>query len=274
MWPVTAKLTLIEKQAQGCQMNARSNDPQWGDYLDAFHGERPGITEAILDATSAEDGADPYDWLADALPDHGTIIDVACGSGPLATRAGSHWIGLDRNASELDLASQAAPGRVVLADVAAVPLRADAADAVACSMALMVFSDPASAMAHVARLLRPGGVFAALVPAYAPLTVRDRLRYGRLLAALRLPRLPFPQDRVLRNPRPLLAPAGLSLVSSERRRFAYPIRRPDDADRWLRSLYLPSLGPRRLHAARQVARRWTGSDVGIPLRRLVATKNP
>jgi SAM-dependent methyltransferase len=249
----------------------RLNRDGWGDYLAAFHDERPGITEDVLAAALADDGSDPYDWLAQAHPPDGVIVDVACGSGPLARRT-SHWIGLDRSAAELARATQIAPGRVAVADAAGAPLRAGAAAAVCCSMALMLLDDPGAAVAAMARLLPAGGRFAALLPATAPLTLRDRTRYVRLLAALRLPRLPFRHPGVLADPRSLLATAGLTVVSANRRRFAYPLTEPSDADLWLRSLYLPGLHRRRLDAARRIARRWTGSSIGIPLLRLVATK--
>ncbi len=250
-----------------------ASDDRWDGYLAAFHDERPGITEDVLADAAAGDGRDPYDWLIQALPPHGVIVDVACGSGPLAARADSGWIGVDRSPAELGRAAPIAPGRVVLGDAACLPLRAGAADAVVCSMALMLLDDPGAAVAEMARLLRDGGRLAALVPATAPLTVRDRGRYVRLLAALRLRRLPFRQPDTLADPRPLLAPAGLTLVSADRRRFAYPLARPGDARLWVRSLYLPGLDPRRLRAAQRIARRWTGSSIGIPLMRLVATKN-
>jgi SAM-dependent methyltransferase len=261
----------------------RRPDGGWDPYLAAFHTERPGITEAILGrAVAADDavgdgdvgdGDDPYDWVAAALPDDGVILDVACGSGPLATRVTGRWIGLDRNPAELGLAASVSPGRVLLADAGSVPVRTGGADAVACSMALMLVDDPRSAVAEMARALRAGGRFVALVPATAPLTIRDRVRYARLLAALRLGRLPFRHQRVLDDPRGLLAPAGLTVVGAERRRFAYPLTGPDDALRWMRSLYLPGLDRHRWQAALSVTSRWTGTSLGLPLRRLVATKH-
>jgi SAM-dependent methyltransferase len=250
-----------------------ASDDRWDGYLAAFHDEWPGVTEDILADASADDGSDPYDWLAQALPPDGLTVDVACGSGPLATRVGSGWIGLDRSLAELARAAPIAPGRVILANAAGAPLRAGAADAVVCSMALMLLDNPGAAVAEMARLLRDGGRFAALVPATAPLTLRDRMRYVRLLAALRLRRLPFRHPDVLADPGPLLAPAGLTVMSADRRRFAYPLAEPGDARVWVRSLYLPGLDTRRLDAAQRITRRWTGSSIGIPLLRLVATKN-
>src|SRR5918995_1117408 len=223
-----------------------ANDDGWGGYLAAFHDERPGVTEDVLADASADDGGNPYDWLARALPSDGVIVDVACGSGPLASRT-SRWIGLDRSPAELRLAASIAPRRVVLAG---------------------------AAVAEMARLLRDGGRFAAVIPVTAPLTLQDRVRYVRLLAALRFRRLPFRHPDVLADPPPLLASARLTLVSADRRRFAYPLAEPGDARLWVRSLYLPRLEPRRLRAAQRITRRWTGSSIGIPLMRLVAAKNP
>jgi SAM-dependent methyltransferase len=250
------------------------NDDRWDDYLASFHGERAGITETILGRACADDGSDPYGWLLDALPADEVIVDVACGSAPLAARATRGWIGLDRNRAELDLASRVAPGRLLLADATSAPLCADAADAVVCSMALMVFDDPGRVVAEMARLLRGGGRLVALLPATAPLTMRDRARYARLLAALRLRRLPFRHHRLLGDPLPPIAAAGLTLVSADRRRFAYPLTEPGDGLRWLRSLYLPGLDAHRWRAAQRVVQRWTGSSIGMPLHRLVATKEP
>jgi SAM-dependent methyltransferase len=254
--------------------NRRLSDDTWTDYLATFHSERPGITEAVLVHARAEDGGDPYDWVAEALPGDGVTVDVACGSGPLASRTSSVWVGLDRSRAEARLAAAVAPGRVLLADAARVPVRLRGAGAVVGAMALMVVADPEAAVAEMARLLAPGGRLVALVPATTPLTARDRARYARLLAALRLRRLPFPHPGALHDPRRLLTRAGLAVVSDERRRFVYPLAEPDDGLLLVRSLYLPGLTPRRHLSAEAVIRRWIGSSIGMPLRRLVATRPP
>jgi SAM-dependent methyltransferase len=249
------------------------SDATWHPYLAEFHRERPGITESVLHRARADDGGNPYTWLAQALATDVTApaVDVACGSGPLAATS-SGWVGLDRNLAELRLAAELAPGRVVVADATAAPLRSGGAQAVICSMALMLFDDPKRAVAEMARLLRVGGRLVALLPATAPLTLRDRARYVRLLAALRLRRFPFRHQWVLSQPARLLTSTGLTLASLEQRRFAYPITDPDVAALWTRSLYLPGVRARRLQAARRITERWTGTSMGIPLRRLVAAK--
>ena len=60
----------------------------WDRYLARFHGERPGITDAVLSCARGADGRDAYDWLVDALPARGVVIDAACGSGRPALLAG------------------------------------------------------------------------------------------------------------------------------------------------------------------------------------------
>src|SRR5918996_4502665 len=255
-------------------MAAPASNPEgngWAAYLGAFHARWPGITEAVLTRATTDDGDDPYDWLARALPDHGIVVDLACGSGPLAARSPPGWIGLDNSAAELGHAARIAPGRVALGDGTSPPLRAGAADAVVCSMALMLFDDPQRVAIGMTRLLRPAASLVALLPSTAPLTLRDRARYARLMAALGLRRLPFRHHHVLRRPHAALTAAGLTVTHDDRRRFAYPVTDPDAARLWPRSLYLPDLDPHRQRAARQLTARWTGTDIGLPLRRIVAT---
>lgn len=243
----------------------------WNGYLAAFHTERPGITDAVLAQAKGAGDRDPYDWLAEALPGDGLVVDVACGSAPLARRVGRSWIGMDRNPAELHEAARVTSGRVVLADAISPPLRPGTSSAVVCSMALMLVDDPRAVLTEMSRLMRPNGRLVALLPTAGPLSIRDRARYVRLLAALRLRRLPFRHHHVVDDPQTLLATAGLHVVSDERRRFVHRLANPHDAELLVRSLYLPGLGPRRLRAAQRIARRWTGSAIGIPLRRIVAT---
>lgn len=272
-------------------------DLDWTGYLDTFHGERPGITETILARASDPQGITPYDWMVEPLAEltepgtsgtapprsegprttqgltgTGPVLDLGCGSGPLASAIGGRWVGLDRSPAELALAAKTAPGRVVLGDAHAVPLPSGAAEALICSMGLMLFSEPDRVATEMARLLRPGGSLVALLPATGPLTIRDWIRYVRLLAALRLPRMPFRHNEVLIDPSPVLERAGLRLVDNQRRRFDYAFTDPDAAMLWIRSLYLGAVKPGRAAAAERLARRWTRASIGIPLRRVVATK--
>lgn len=94
------------------------------------------------------------------------------------------------------------------------------------------------------------------------MTVGDAWRYGRLLFALRRTRLSYPNDRHLIAPGDIFTAAGLDLISDERRRFVCHIETPDVGLTLLDSLYLPDTPPHRLAAARRVAERWVGRDLG------------
>lgn len=85
----------------------------WDGYLESFHAERPGITEAVLRRARA-DGTDPYDWLAEVVPPRGRVLDLGCGSAPLfRALEGRSWIGLDTSKAEL-AAARAAGARPLL----------------------------------------------------------------------------------------------------------------------------------------------------------------
>lgn len=244
----------------------------WACYVQHFHDERAGITDVVL--RDARHGADsPYHWAAQPVGRDGPVVDLACGSGPLYRLfTAPVYVGVDRSRSELLLAAGAGAGPLVLADAASLPLAAGAAAAVVCSMSLQIMQPLDGALAEVARLLRPGGVFIALLPASGPLTIRDRLRYARLLVALRRHRLGYPNDVALVNPVPLFAAHGLDVVRDERRRFGLAVSATAVADVFVRSLYLPGVSPERAEAAARVARRWLGRELGIPMRRIVATR--
>jgi len=245
-----------------------TDDRAWSDYLSAFHRAQPGITENVL-ALSTAQAESPYAWLADPLGDISPVLDLACGSGALHRPLGDgRWIGFDLSTAELGQAAHNGAGPLVQADVARLPARAGVAGAVVCSMALMIVEPLDAVLAEVARVLTPGGIFVAMVPVEGPLSGRDRLRYLRLLAALRVSRLEYPNRLALKDPAARLAAHGLRLVGDERRRFRFPLTDGGAAATLVRSLYLPDVARRRIDAAERIASRWRG-DLGIPLRRFV-----
>lgn len=175
---------------------ARHNEPvTWDAYLEGFHAARPGITEAILRRSvrgGREGAGDPYCWLAGAVPAHGRVLDLGCGSGPLCrVLTGRQYIGLDLSGAELGAARQAGAGPLLRASAAAIPLPDRAADIVACSMTLMVTTPLPRVLAEITRVLRPGGLVVATVPAAGPLRASDRIITAGLVAALgRVPGYP------------------------------------------------------------------------------------
>ena len=119
-------------------------------------------------------GRDSYDWLAEATdgPAITDVLDLACGSGVLLERlAGRNphvrLTGVDMSVDELALARRRlGTDRVTLHRSMAQDLSflADGSiDAVLCHWALTLMEPVAPVLAEIARIVRPTGVFAAIV---------------------------------------------------------------------------------------------------------------
>ena len=241
----------------------------WRQYVAGFHSRRAGITEVVLEHAYDSNGLTAYDWAAQPVPAGRVVLDLACGSAPMHSRLNADtYVGLDLSAAEL-AAAAARSLDVGLSDVARLPIADESVDVVVMSMALMLVPLGQS-LREIRRVLRPGGLFVATVPSSSPLPLRDWLRYTRLCLALRHLGLSYPNDAELTAAPTAFSAAGLTLISDERRPFMCELVDEHVAERLLASLYLPEVAPARLAAGRRVVRRWAGSSVGTPIRRLVA----
>ncbi len=246
-----------------------SQHHDWATYVQQFHAEHPGITERILTRCRAE-GLDPYQWCAQPLADQtGPTLDLACGSGPMADRVDG-WIGADTSRSELGAAQARHRSPVLRASATRVPIRTGALTAVACSMGMQIIEPMVGALAEVARVLRPGGRAALLVPTSRPVPWLHALAYGRLQVALRQ-RVHYPNDAALRSAslHHAASAVGLQVTHDERLAFLLPLDTGSDADELLASLYLPEVDPGRLAAGRRVLDGSIGGALTVPLRRIV-----
>ena len=254
-------------------LSKRSPQGPWADYLHAFHAERPGITERILRRCRA-DGLDPYQWCAQALAAApGAVLDLACGSGPLAEHLPG-WVGVDTSGAELSAARDRGRGPLVLASAASLPVRTAGLEAVVCSMGMQIIDPFDAALAEVARVLRAGGTAILLVPAGGPVPWRDAVVFARLQIALR-GRIHYPNDDRLRPAalRDRAAGVGLAITADERQAFVLPLTTRTDADDLLASLYLPSVDADRLEAGRRVLLGQVGRELAVPLRRIVLDRS-
>jgi len=114
-------------------------------FLRDFHAARPGITSRAF----ARSGI--YERFAAQIP-RGRILDLACGDGHLSRLLGAVGV---------DISPEAGPH--VRARAQALPFANASFDAVVCHLAFMLFDDLEHAVAELARVLRPGGSFHALL---------------------------------------------------------------------------------------------------------------
>jgi SAM-dependent methyltransferase len=125
----------------------------WSDpeIIDGYIGGFGPVVDAACDAHLS------------AVPGHGKILDVCCGQGTLTARLlarGLDVAGLDFSEAMLELARRAAPGAAFLwGDAQELPFEDGIFDAVVCNFGMMHIPDQPRALAEIARVLKPGGVF-------------------------------------------------------------------------------------------------------------------
>lgn len=251
---------------------------EWKDYLTTFHRERSGVAEAVLSRSLAGDHS-PYRWLARAVsPDAKLVLDLACGSGPMSRelqQPGRTVIGLDYSEHELALAAERGPGPWVRGDGLKLPFADSSMDAVTSSMGLVVVQPLTQVLEEIARVLRPGGVLAAIAPAVRPLSPTDLRVLTRITTRLRTkPQFPGPVE--LAGFSKTLQEHHLHKVEDARERYRFTVTGRADAELMLSALYLPQTRGSRIEAAIEhledrVARRGP-VEVAIPMRRVVAIK--
>ncbi|WP_405426676.1 class I SAM-dependent methyltransferase [Streptomyces erythrochromogenes] len=155
------------------------------------------------------------------------VLDAGCGTGRAlgALRAavgpGGTVLGVDLTPQMLAAArraGRAAEGALLLADVARLPLRDEALDAVFAAGLVAHLPDPAANLRELSRVVRPGGRMALFHP------------IGRAALAARQGRELTPQDlRAEHNLGPLLSAAGWDMTSyadEDHRFLALAVRRP------------------------------------------------
>lgn len=252
-----------------------SRELDWATYLDAFHASRPGITEDVLDQAHSTAGFTPYEWVVAPIAAGMTVLDLACGSGPcLDLRRGEPWIGLDRSKEELDRARSTGRAHLVRGDATTLPFRNNSFDAAVCSMALMLLQPLRRVVGEVSRVLGDGATFVFMMPGRWPLCGRDVARYARLARRLGGWRLRYPNDRELRRLASILDDNGLDVIDDARERFSYQMCSTNETDQFVRSLYLPNVGRTEMERGAALAAAWAGTDIGIPLRRIIVRKRP
>ncbi|MFC9582536.1 class I SAM-dependent methyltransferase [Streptomyces yangpuensis] len=171
-----------------------------------------GVRAADWDRRFPEDGPAFATAVAECgLQPGDRVLDAGCGTGRAlgALRAAvgpaGTVLGVDLTPQMLaaaQRAGRAAEGALLLADVARLPLRDEALDAVFAAGLIAHLPDPAANLRELSRVVRPGGRLALFHP------------IGRAALAARQGRELTPQDlRAEHNLGPLLAAAGWDLTS-------------------------------------------------------------
>ena len=224
------------------------------EYLQGWHDRHPGATSAMLDSLTDEVGRSSYEVLAEAIRDGDEpVLDLACGDGYLLELLHPNHVclGMDWNTAELNAASrrlgQGAP--LARANAAELPIATAALGAVGCHYALMLLQPLEGVLAELARVLRPYGLLATVLPASPPEDTPDPISVFRAAwqevsdtHSVNIPRIQ--DDRALRSEslKMLLADAEFTSVVVQSFSCSKPMT-VDEASRFLLLTYLPDLLP-------------------------------
>ncbi|MFF4357522.1 class I SAM-dependent methyltransferase [Streptomyces sp. NPDC001604] len=171
-----------------------------------------GARAADWDSRFPDDGPAYAAAVAElGLREGDRVLDAGCGTGraltPLRAAVGPSGVvvGADLTPAMLQAAVRAGrshDGRLLLADVAALPLRSGTLDAVFAAGLIAHLPQPSENLRELARVVRPGGTLALFHP------------IGRAALAARQGREITPNDlRAEPNLRPLLAGSGWRMTS-------------------------------------------------------------
>jgi ubiquinone/menaquinone biosynthesis C-methylase UbiE len=152
---------------------------EWQQHLREVHARLPGMTSAFCSRHATSQGQTSYQVLADiavvrarALDRPVEVLDLACGDGYLIELCirqlgGETTItGVDMAEGELDAARQrltSRNARLCVGLAQSLPLPVASVDAALCHLAFMLMVPIEPVVQELARVLRPGGIFSAVV---------------------------------------------------------------------------------------------------------------
>lgn len=241
-----------------------------------FRDRVPGAIEDVLRNSYGGEHT-PYEWLARSVSSSARLVlDLACGAGAMVERlagGGRTVIGLDRAWVELQEARSRGRGPLVQGHASYLPFADGSFDAVVSSLGIAVVADRPRLMSEVARVLRPGGVFAALTPSMRPANGADLRLVTQLARILKVaPLLPGITEF---KARVAFEAAGLTKAEDKRAKYYFVVKSRDDAERLVAGLRGTATPERSAAAVDFLVRRAASSGavrVPLPMRRLTAIK--
>lgn len=234
-------------------------------------GDEGAAAERLLRVATDPHGNGPLTWAAAPVQGAERVLDLVCGTGPLADelRPG-RWVGLDP--------AGVPDGRRprVCGAATALPIRTNGVDAVCLLLTLPQLADLDAVFEEIRRVLRPGGTLVAMVPS-ASLRSIPELQLAGLLRPVR--RGAWPNRSGLDGAGWLLAAADFAVLGDDRVPFALPLPDAETAVHTVADLPAAGIWPPdlpstvRAHLAAELARRaGPGRVLPIPLRRLTARR--
>jgi SAM-dependent methyltransferase len=152
---------------------------EWQKHLFEVHGRLPGMTSALCSRHATQRGQTSYQLLADtavvaaqALGRRIDVLDLACGDGYLIELClrqlggGVTITGVDLSEGEIEAARQRLAGqnaRLCIGLAQSLPLAVDSVDVALCHAAFMLMVPVEPVVLELARVLRSGGIFSAVV---------------------------------------------------------------------------------------------------------------
>lgn len=236
---------------------------------------REAAVDAVLERAFGGEHT-PYEWMARAVARSATsVLDISCGTGALVRRLvadGRRVTALTTSSSLADEVARLDGVTVVEGQAGSLPFEDESFDAVVTVFGAWSGDEQSRILSEVARVLRPGGVFAALLPSLRPLTASDMALSSRLAGFLRVtPQLPGPAEFKARK---ALGAVGLTKVEDARARYHVSVKDRADAELVIRGLRQAPDRARALNAVDFLAARAASGPVAVPLpvRRVVAIK--
>ncbi|RSD20896.1 class I SAM-dependent methyltransferase [Amycolatopsis eburnea] len=183
---------------------------RWRRYWD----RKSATYDAEMDFWDRRLFGDSRDWACGQAG--GDVLEVAVGTGLNLPRypAGVTLTGLDLSEGMLEVARTREPARPVTlrqGDAQALPFEDASFDTVVCTFGLCAIPDPATAVAEMARVLRPGG---RLILADHVVSTSWPVRVAQWL--LELASVPLAGEHFRRRPLRLVEAVGLAVERRER----------------------------------------------------------